>query len=350
MRRTRVDGGRADPRRGSALLTVLWFTVALTAVAFALSRGVRAEFDRASLHVDTLRAYYLARGAVEAAMQRIASATRTVRPAVDGQEEQPPFEIGQRFMRFNFSSGSAVVEIIGESGKLDVNSATPEALARLMAASGVDPRLAVQIAAGVAEYRKLIRDREIVYGMKAAEALERFGNLEEASTFRPVDASIQELEELLTIPGVTPELLYGSFVEQQDGSLRQLPGLARNLTTRGGSSVEVNYASPELLAAAGLPGDLIERIERLRGVKPLRLADFGGDAVRDPFADYARDIRLTVGSGSDAYTLRATAELADAGGSAAFVRARRTVVARVERGQADGPDAIRISRWYDTPY
>ena len=338
---------RGDRRRGGALLTVLWFTVALTAIAFALSRGVRAEFDRASLHVDTLRAYYLARGAIEATMQRIAMGPRRARTDESPADEAPPFEVGQRFMRFQFSSGSALVEIIGESGKLDVNRAAPEVLARLLAASGVDPRLAVGIAAAIAEYRELLRKREAVYGMRAEEALERLGNLEAASSFRPVDASIQELEELLTIPGVTPELLYGTYAEAADGSLRLLPGLRRNLTTRGGSAVEVNYASPEMLAAAGLPGGLIDSIVETRKLRPLRREDLGGDAVRDPFAEYQRDIRLAVGTGSDAYTLVATAELGVGSGA---VRARRTVVARVERGQADGPDPIRISRWYDTPF
>ncbi len=340
--------GRGDSRRGSALLTVLWFTVALTALAFALSRGVRAEFDRASLHVDTVRAYYLARGAIEASVQRIAAGARLAQRNQDGTDDQPPpFEVGQRFMRYQFSSGAATVEIVGESGKLDVNSAPPEALARLLAASGVNPSLAVQIAAGIAEYREKVREREVIYGLQAEEALQRFGNLDDASSFRPVAASIQELEELLTIPGVTPELLYGSYGENEDGSLRRLPGLAGNLTTRGASAIEVNYASPEMLTAAGLPPELIERIVELRQVKALRREDLGGDAVRDPFADFPSDIKLVVGTGSDAYTLSATAELA---GDTARPRARRTVMARIERGRGDGPDPVRISRWYDTPF
>ena len=337
---------RGDSRRGGALLTVLWFTVAMTALAFALSRGVRAEFDRASLHVDSLRAYYLARGALEASIQRIARGARR-RPAAGLQEEEePPFEVGQRFMRFQFASGSAVVEIIGESGKLDVNRATPEALARLMAASGVAPGLAVRIAAGIVEYRDAVRSREMSYGLRTEQLLDQLGNLEAASSFRPVDASIQELEELLPIPGVTPELLYGSYAENEDGSLRLLPGLARNLTTRGGAAIEVNYASPEMLASAGMPPAMVEEIVAGRRVRPLRREDFGGDAVRDPFAEYQQELRLTVGTGSDSYTLVATAEL----GAGNAVRARRAVVARVERGMADGPDLMRISRWYDTPF
>ena len=96
----------------------------------------------------------------------------------------------------------------------------------------------MEIAAGIVEYRELLRRRERVFGMSAEQAMESFGNPDGASSFQPSQTSIQELEELLTIPGVTPELLYGAYAETEDGSLRLLPGLARNLTTRGGRAIE----------------------------------------------------------------------------------------------------------------
>src|SRR6266581_1684343 len=58
-------------QRGSALLSVLWLSVALAAIAFALSNSVRGETERASTGVDSLRSYYLAVGAVERAMVEI---------------------------------------------------------------------------------------------------------------------------------------------------------------------------------------------------------------------------------------------------------------------------------------
>jgi len=89
---------KRDPRRGSALLAVLWLSIALTAIAFALSRGVRAEFDRASLNIDSTRAYYLARGGVEAAAQRMASRGRADDPSQG-------FLPGQSYFFFQFPSG-----------------------------------------------------------------------------------------------------------------------------------------------------------------------------------------------------------------------------------------------------
>jgi type II secretory pathway component PulK len=58
---------RAKPRRGSALLAVLWLSAALAAIAFAMSTTVRGETERTSTAVDGLRAYYLAASAFDRA-------------------------------------------------------------------------------------------------------------------------------------------------------------------------------------------------------------------------------------------------------------------------------------------
>ena len=57
-----------SPQRGGALLTVLWLSAALTAIAFSISTTVRGETERTSTTVDQTRAYYLASGAVDRAI------------------------------------------------------------------------------------------------------------------------------------------------------------------------------------------------------------------------------------------------------------------------------------------
>src|ERR1035438_195821 len=51
-------------RRGSALLAVLWLTAALSAIAFSVATTVRSETERTSTAIDSVRAYYLATGAI----------------------------------------------------------------------------------------------------------------------------------------------------------------------------------------------------------------------------------------------------------------------------------------------
>src|SRR5437667_9125156 len=104
----------ASPRqrrsRGSALLSVLWLSVALAAIAFALSNSVRGETERASTGVDSLRSYYLAVGAVERAMVEI------LWSVTHPQERVIPR--GSTVIEYAFPSGVARVELLPEAGML----------------------------------------------------------------------------------------------------------------------------------------------------------------------------------------------------------------------------------------
>lgn len=329
MRKRGVRGGL---ERGGALLAVLWLSVAMSAIAFALSRSVRAELDRAALEIDSARAYYLAQGGVEAAMRRIA------RPR-DPENPDFAFEIGQRWMRFDFPSGVVDVEIIGESGKLDVNQATPEALTAILAAGGLDPSRAIDLALRIADYRQRRRSGLIAYGLTPAELAEQTENTAGDSTFRTGSTSIQELEELLTIPGLTPDLFYGGFRTDAAGELVRFRGLAESFTTRGGGMVAMSYASREALLAAGLSNVEVAAIEEIRRRRPLREGDPGTHLI----GNNSGAIPMGLGGGSGAFTLRATATLRSG-------QAKRTVAALVENGAGGGPDPIRIVRWRETAF
>ena len=325
-----------DSRRGGALLAVLWLSVALSAIAFALSRGVRADFDRAALSVDSTRAYYLAQGAIEAALQKVSAPS--YRRADDPEAAPGEFRIGQRFLRFSFASGKAEVEIIGENGKLDVNRAEADQLVRLLRASGADPSQAVTAARGIIAYREQVRNGQASFGMGMDQMAAQFG-FQPGSAFSRPDTSIQEVEELLVVEGVTPDLMWGGYREDDEGRLVRFEGLAGNLTTRGqGAGLNMNYASREMLEAAGLSQSAIESAQEIRRDRPLTQDDPGMAAAGDRFGD----TRLGLGGESRSYTLRATAELRNG-------RAKRTVAAMVEIG-GSGPDPIRIVRWYDTAF
>lgn len=321
-------------RRGGALLAVMWLSIAMTAVAFAMSRYVRTEYDRASLSIDSTRAYFLAHGGVEAALRHLARPNSRRR---DDESEGAGFRTGQRFMQFDFPTGKVDVEVIGESGKVDVNTAEPELLARIISASGVPAYDAVRIAGAIVEYREQSRGGDRRYGLSPSEMAERLGFSPDESTFSRRRTSIEEVEELLTVPGVTPELLWGGYREDEEGKLVRSEGLIGALTTRGNSLVNANYASREMLLAAGLSEDEVAEIESMRREGPLERDQ------ADRFRDVDGPVRMGLGGQGDAYTVRATAELASG-------RARRTVVALVQVGAARGPDPVRIVRWYDVGF
>src|ERR1044072_4003971 len=114
---SRLKKNRSN-RRGGALLTVLWLSAALAAIAMAVATRVRAETERSATLTDGLRAKYLAEGAI----QRMIVST-LVRPAPLPSAVRP-----------NFPDGYAIVEVISEASRLNINLAPVEDLTRLLIA------------------------------------------------------------------------------------------------------------------------------------------------------------------------------------------------------------------------
>jgi len=308
-------------RKGSALLAVLWLSVALTAIAFTLSRTVRSELDRSSLNVDSTRAYFLARGGIERAMLRM------LRPQ-SGDQGDPNlgFRLGQRWMTLAFPEGEVVVEIVSENGKVNVNVAPPEVLTQVFVAAGLDPSYSAATAGRIVTAR----------GPSQQQLLNPAGDPSSLSR-RP--ASFKELEELLVLPGVTTEMLYGSYGRGPAGGWIKTGGLHSHISVYGALSVDANYASPEVLRAAGLPPGQIASLLEIRELRPLRPEDLGDNLM----LDQSGPIRVTAGGGGMAYTLWSRATLHNG-------RARRAVGAVVERSETIGAPPLRIARWYDSEF
>src|SRR6266849_6072744 len=97
------------PVRGSALLAVLWLSLALSAIAFSLASTVQGETERTSTAVDGLRSYYLASGAIERAILYMEWGKRS------GSNGDSPFYYpGRPVLRMSFPTGDVEVEVIPE--------------------------------------------------------------------------------------------------------------------------------------------------------------------------------------------------------------------------------------------
>ena len=231
-------------RRGSALLTVLWISAALAAIGFALANTVRGETERVSTTVDDLRAYYLASGAVERA------AIEVLWSAVAQTDRKLPK--GTTRVDYTFQSGMAHVEIIPEAAKLDVNSVPPDQLARLLEGLGVPGERIGAIVEGVTAWR--------------AGRGSSFSSLP-GPTFPGAGTSFQEIEEILAVRGVTPDLFYGNYVPAPDAALPDHARLVRRsglvdcLSVFGSKNgqVDANTADPAVLHALGMPDSGIQR-------------------------------------------------------------------------------------------
>ena len=195
-------------RRGSALLAVLWLSAALSAIAYSLANTVRAEVERTSTDVDGLRSYYLARAGVERGILYMQWG--------NGAPPNAPFKYkpGMPLLPFTFPSGQALVEIIPETAKLNINTAAPLELFRLLLALGTDPPRAEQIVAAIVDWRS----------PAAGTPFDAFYQSLTPS-FRARHASFEETEELLLLRGMTRELYYGGYYHDANGRLVPHGGL-----------------------------------------------------------------------------------------------------------------------------
>lgn len=316
----------AADRRGSALLAVLWLSAALATIGYSLATTVRSETERTSTALDGLRSYYLAAAGVDRAMVEMLWAFQNPQASAI-----PPYATR---VDYRFASGDVRVEFIPETAKLNVNRASLEDLTRLGMALGLDAPRAEALAQAIDQART------------PGPALPL--NLPQGPSFRPPGASLQEIEELLSVPGVTPELFYGTYIPQQDASggtsLLRRPGLVDCLSVYGrNSQVDVNTASPAVLAAVGMGPAAIGAVLALRKAGPILPEQLGEVAA---MAGEAAG-RLRIG-GRSIITMRATARLRFADGR--FSDLQRTLAAMVKYMPPGYDSPIHILRWYDTAW
>ncbi len=312
-------------RRGGALLAVLWLTAALTAIAFSVANSVRGETERASTAAEGIRTYYLATGSIDRALLYMQWGPQYRNP--DGTPKY--YEPGMPRLNFQFPSGTSLVEIIPESSKLSLYVARPEELMRLLTNLGAPPEQAQEVTAAIIDWRTPARD-----GPFDEYYLSR------TPSFRARHASFEELEELLLVKGMTPDLYYGSFGRDSQGRLFPRSGLKDCVSVYGaGGGVDVNTADPAVLATAGLSPDSIAAIVARRRAAPFRTMQEVQGITQGVGAG-----RLIVGGGS-IYTIRATAQLRLPNGG--FSDLRRSVSAMVKFREPGYNPPIEVLRWYD---
>lgn len=150
-----VRGFRGSKQRGIALILVLWLLVLLAAVLGGFARSARIESLQSHQLRDALIARQAARAGVEYAVLRMSYPDNARRWVPDGR-------------KYDFSLGDAKLDIRvqDESGKVDLNSASPDLLARLLLALGVSDPRAHDLAAAIVDYR----DPDDLVGVGGAEA------------------------------------------------------------------------------------------------------------------------------------------------------------------------------------
>lgn len=310
------------------MLAVMWLSAALAAIGFSLANTVRGETERASTAVDGLRSQYLA----EAAVTRATLYMDWGRFHPEMPLYKPP---APRFL-FNFPEGLAQVELIPETSKFNLNTARPEDLVRLLLALGVRADQAQEIVAAIVDWRT-------PSGGTASSFDAYYESLRQP--FRSPHTPFQDVEELLAVRGVTPDLFYGTWEHTPEGASQRLyarTGLRDCVSVYGATErFDINTAPPPVLAAIGVPPDGIVALLQIR-----RQRAFNKLEELQPYAATAGAgfSRLRTG-GNSIFTLRATVRLRLANGQLSDLR--RTVAAQVKFMPPGYGASYHILQWYE---
>ena len=312
--------------RGSALLMVLWLTAALSAIGLAVANNVRGETERTATNVEDVRAYFIARGAIQQAAMHVMWGS-----FFRAAEGQPIYHVpGDPSMNLSYPSAEVHVDIIPETSKLGLN-ARPEDLLRLLAALGVPEAQANEITAAIVDWRKPVPPTE-------TSPLDAY-YLSLSPSFLPRHASFLENEELLLVKGMTSDLYYGTSLDRSHAALRDCVSVYGSA-----GAVDINTAPLPVLEAVGLAPEDAATIVRTRVGHPiLSGAELAGIAP----SLGPGGTRLMIG-GQTMYTLRATARMKGPDGKLSDLR--RTVAALVKFNfTSAGSMAIGfdVLRWFD---
>lgn len=219
-------GSRA---RGAALLLVLWVLALMTALLSVFALSARTEGLQGRFLQRSTAARYAAEAGLELAAVHLGGPDMARRWVPDGRPNTLDFE-GYR----------VEVRVLDESAKVDLNVATPELLAGLMTALGVDFDRARQVAGAIADFRDA--DNLLMPEGGAEDPQYAAAELPYGAKDRPFE-SVTELQQVLGVD----QALYEKLLPH----VTVYTGLARPNPT---------FASMAVLQALGLPADQVALI------------------------------------------------------------------------------------------
>lgn len=281
-------GHTAGRQRGVALLVVLWACTLLAVLLGGYALMARTEAMQARYAFAHTQAHY----AAEAGIARAVYALQDPQPAQRWIPDGRPYT-------FPFGEAAVQVEVIDESGKVDLNAASPAVLTGLFKAAGMDPLAAQQLSARVVAWRSF----SDTVGPNPADAAYTAAGLD----YTPRHGPFTSIEELRMVLGM-PAAVYKAVASQ--------------VTLWSGRDAP-NPATAPPLALAAIPGMDAARIQQAEDARQ----------ALDPASAMASGAGVT-------HSIRSQATLPD--GTKAVVRATVRL-----RGIGAGAQPYAVLRWQE---
>lgn len=173
---------------GFALITVLWITAFLAVIAGSVSYQARASLGLANNVVASFKTKHAAEGALLLTVDSLIK-----RNELRGHVlENPNFS-------YNLDNISVSVEVIDESGKIDINLSTVDLIRSLFLTLGLSEQQSASIADAIGDWR----DQDSLKRASGAEDRDYTAN---RLLYEAKDDEFDSIDELSLVLGMTPEI------------------------------------------------------------------------------------------------------------------------------------------------
>ncbi|GLQ48212.1 type II secretion system protein K [Dyella lipolytica] len=261
-------------QQGVALLLVMWACTLLAILLGGYAALAHTEGLQASYQFQQTQAHYAAEAGVMRAIYALQAPNINDRWIADG-----------RVYPFPFDKAKVGISVITESGKVDLNAATPDVLANLFRAAGADPTRAVTIAQAVVDWRSFpISPQQTAQRAAAYTAAGR--------DYGPRNGPFASVEELQMVLGMDTALY---------------EAVAPVVTIWSGRSSPDPNTAP-LLALASLPGMSLQQAAATIAARPPATANAGVGLVANNGITHSIRSEAVLADGTRA-VLRATVRL-----------------------------------------
>jgi general secretion pathway protein K len=232
---------------GVALIVVLWIFIFLFVVAFDFSTSAREEATAAHRFSDETVGYYLAVAGFERGLYDFLNQQAGTGQLQQDQKKKDLFDGSWR--EENVGAGVSRVRLIDEGGKINISRVNEQTLRRVFTNLGIDDARRDILVDSIMDWR----DPDDLHRTNGAES-DYYATLSPAYT--PKNGSLDSVEDLLWIRGMTPGLFFGYVDEKSQPADNPRRVALREIFTVDSQIDRVNLrtASAEVIhALMGIP-------------------------------------------------------------------------------------------------
>lgn len=237
--------------RGAILVTTLWILMILSIIAMGFSIDLQLEARLSRNQLDIHQSYYLARAGINRAIIELkndAMLDHKARKAVyDALSDSWALteDTKKIFTDVEIGEGTYTVRVEDETGRLNINKATMKMFEGLFRSLNFDEDDSKMYAVAIIDYR----DPDDLYALDTTITEEDFyfAGQDTTKIRKFKNADYISPDELLRVPGITPEILYKKRPVKDNPEMKV--ALIDLLTVEGDGLVNINTAPLPVITA-----------------------------------------------------------------------------------------------------